>query len=604
MAADPILSNMLPLALRQHTTLDAAALALPIGAIDADNEQPSTPKIKRRNPSHFDFGASYTQSTQAQLTSSHVSNHASLQLDTHTISTQSVHISHCYTSMTHVAPDLWLSQHTGVGTASPLLVAVAHVASWLAPHLTGIQALIYGTSATQAGETQLSWLSGGLIRLQQAMHTHGLSIGQCAMASSSGYGLSGCRSTHYGLSMQPPCYWRVYPAPVRPPNIQPRPCLVYAPTRIPIEFKRARQVVNADLLACPFSCRTDATHIPLLNTYMIVNHISSFCDNQPLTVLSAQIKADMDGYCWQGSISIPPESFRQLNLDNRNDIPLIHLIINGIEFVFMAESYSDNRAFISHSYTVTGRSITAQLGGDYANTAKGVVSSDLNARQIADSQLLHTGFTVADWSITDWLVPKGIYALTDKTPMDVIQDIATAAGAFVVSDYAARKISIKPRWKTPAWAIETAAADVVVPDTVIWSISGQKQVQPQCNAVFIYPDTTNSLAYDVARIGSDKEPRAALRSHTLYTAESVCRAAGMAALSATGTHKIETVKLPLSPDKYGLNLAQLGEIWRFDEPLGAWAGVITGVSLEVSIDGDTPMVSQTLTVDRYLDIIS
>ena len=50
-------------------------------------------------------------------------------------------------------------------------------------------------------------------------------------------------------------------------------------------------------------------------------------------------------------------------------------------------------------------------------------------------------------------------------------------------------------------------------------------------------------------------PEAALREHALYTDETAHRAAGIYALSETGTHKIETVALPWA-EKYQLPLAQ------------------------------------------------
>jgi len=77
-------------------------------------------------------------------------------------------------------------------------------------------------------------------------------------------------------------------------------------------------------------------------------------------------------------------------------------------------------------------------------------------------------------------------------------------------------------------------------------------------------------------------------------------AAGMAALSDTGIHKTETVLMPVS-EKYGIPLAQLGQIWQIQEPEGHWQGVITGITLTVESENGAPKITQSAVIDRYMD---
>ena len=102
------------------------------------------------------------------------------------------------------------------------------------------------------------------------------------------------------------------------------------------------------------------------------------------------------------------------------------------------------------------------------------------------------------------------------------------------------------------------------------------------------------------RNGSNREPRASALTHALYTDQPVLLAAGVAALSATGVHKRETVSLPVS-DKYAIPMANLGEIWQISEPSGNWQGVVVGVSVDIKIENDAPVVTQNVSIDRYLD---
>ena len=145
-----------------------------------------------------------------------------------------------------------------------------------------------------------------------------------------------------------------------------------------------------------------------------------------------------------------------------------------------------------------------------------------------------------------------------------------------------------------------AAADVTVPASVIFGISGQRNVSERANGLYVWPSHNKGKGADVYRNGSNREPRASALTHALYTDQPVLLAAGVAALSATGVHKRETVSLPVS-DKYAIPMANLGEIWQISEPSGNWQGVVVGVSVEVKIENDAPVVTQNVSIDRYLD---
>jgi hypothetical protein len=148
--------------------------------------------------------------------------------------------------------------------------------------------------------------------------------------------------------------------------------------------------------------------------------------------------------------------------------------------------------------------------------------------------------------------------------------------------------------------VAAAEPDVVVPASVITQISGSRRVAQRANGVFVSANHLSGRAADVYRTGTAREPRASALSHALYTDHDVLQAAGLAALSESGTHKIEVVTLPVA-DKYALPLAQKGQIWQIAEPTGSWQGVVTGITLDVKISGDAPEVWQTVTIDRYLD---
>lgn len=407
-----------------------------------------------------------------------------------------------------------------------------------------------------------------------------------------------CQSTSMSHAVPVPCEW--YPIILPPPNQDngKRPCgAIPQGNRVPLNFTRRNVPYASNQLPLHFSCNDDFAFVSPLESYVMLNKITATAGDVVLDPLSVNARADMSGYCWSCDMTLSPDDFAKLNLDQQKlgDEVLITLTINDDVFVFMAENDSDTRQFPNKQYTVSGRSQTAKLGADYAVHGQGVIAYDLYASQIAQQQVADLGFEV-EWEAVDWLIPANTYVLTDKTPIAVIQDLAQVAGAFVYSHPSERKLFVKPRWRVPAWELNTASPALTVPSNIILKIRGQKNVQTQCNGVFVWGSTT---AGNVMRQGTDGEPRAEVRNHVAYTDLQVCQSAGVAILSDTGTHKTETVTLPIMA-KYGLGIAEIGRVWRFNESHGAWNAVVQGVAISVSVENDVPVIKQDVTADRYL----
>ena len=413
--------------------------------------------------------------------------------------------------------------------------------------------------------------------------------------------LAACAAPRYTPPASVPCEWHDIAIPPKPePDTYicgKRP----KADRLPLPFIDKRTAHHAHHIPLPFACRTRSA-VPVLKVYMIHHRISaSFDDGKPLELLAASFTADTSGYCWQGSLTVPSDDFARLNIDGRakGKEAVITVTIDNESFVILAEEYRDNRAFADKSYTVTGRSVTARLGADYAAQRGGLIANPVYARQIADQILKYTGVTVKAWQAADWLIPGGVYSTEGKTPAAVLNEMADAAGAFVYSHPSLPEISVLPRRKTPAWQEADALPDTTVPAAVITKISGSRSVRAEANGVFVYAEHDKGRAADVHKKGSGREPRAAALTSVLYTDLPVLEAAGIAALNEAGTHKSENVTLPVA-DQYALPRAELGQIWQIQEPSGNWQGTVTGVTLNVDIENDAPLVMQTVTIDRYL----
>ena len=427
----------------------------------------------------------------------------------------------------------------------------------------------------------------------------------CTRQHGWGLPLRTCQPVRYQRAVRPPCEY--YPLPLPPPPPDLSPCRLRPPAhRLPLPFTRRRVARDSARLALPLRCwhDGDTNDLPILPGYIMHNKITADINGEPLDLLALTLTTDTDGYCWQGDITLSPASFVKLKIDQRaaGDEAVITLRINGNRWDILAEDYRDTRKFIGHSYSVTGRSITAKLGADYAKGRHSKYDAARYARQIADEQLNLLPYRIAAWEAVDWLIPGDTYTISGQTPIEVIADLAKAAGAYVESHPYEAQLFVRPVWRQAAWAKPTPA--LTIPANLILSVSGQRRISERCNAVRITPaaeqiggaKAKGGLVY---REGTDQQPEASTLTHAAYTDSDVMRAAGIHALSETGTHKIETVTLPWA-EKYQLPLASLGAVWAFAEQGQTWQGIIKGVSVAVELDGGAPVVTQTVTIDRYL----
>lgn len=444
--------------------------------------------------------------------------------------------------------------------------------------------------------SQLAILLKGCKRPQE---TPSVALAHCTSAQGLTAFLRGCQRNQQQAAIRPPCEY--YPIPLPPPPPDWSPCRLRPPSyQLPLPLTRVRIRRDSQSLRLPLKCWHDGTSndLPILPGYIMHNTITAEHNGQALQILALSIKTDVDSYCWQGDITLAPADFARLNIDGRQkgDEAIITIRINGQRFDIMAEDYRDTRRFVGMSYTVTGRSITAKLGEDYAAGKHRRYDQPRYARQIADEQLQYLPYQIAAWDAVDWLVSGDAYTVSGQTPIAVIADIAKAAGAFVESHPHEPQLFVRPLWRKAAW--EKPTPERTIPANLILSASGQRRVSERCNDVRVVGSGTGAKGALVWRQGTDQTPEAGILTHALYTDDTVLRAAGLAALSETGTHKPQTVVLPWA-EKYQLPLAELGKVWAFVEGGQTWQGVIKGIEVSVTLDNDAPVVTQTVTVDQY-----
>lgn len=400
-----------------------------------------------------------------------------------------------------------------------------------------------------------------------------------------------------------PVPWRYYAIPDDTPPVT-NACRIRPPSsRLPLSLTRKRNGLPSSQLPLPLKCWHDQAPAFVLDlrSYIVLNTVTATIGGIAIDPIDFNIKTDLDSYCWQGGIKISDSQYQKVKakLDvARGSEPLVIVTVNGVSYSFIAEEISRNRVFGNYSYSISGRSITAQLGKDYAHSQGGTIDQDLYASQIINMQLADLPFTIDRFEVTDWLIPAGTLNTSNQTPISIISQIARACGAEAISDPLEPKLSIIPRWKKPAWEMATATADLVIPMGVVQSISDQKRVNPRYNTVTLIGRTQGSEVY---RSREGRNLIAPVANWYLYTDRDCVIPRGIQILSDSGTHGLYTLKIRVA-DKYNMPLVELGQILQISDPEGAWKGIVTGVSLDVGRDNDAITVWQTVNIDRYLDV--
>lgn len=317
--------------------------------------------------------------------------------------------------------------------------------------------------------------------------------------------------------------------------------------------------------------------------------------------LTFDFQCDESSYCWRGDIDITAKDYERIKLKlhaTAGNEPTVVIVLNGVAHAFIAEEHTRSRRFASHTHRISGRSASARIGKSYATPGRGVIDESLYASQIVTQVLNQTGITLSNFGVPDWLVPANTYSLTGKTPIDVVSDIASAAGAFVESDLSNATIEIVPRWKQPAWNLSTATPDLIVPMNIVRQMDDQILKRPRYNTVTLIGATEGRHIY---RQTQSRTLDAPVGSNTLFTDDPVMLSAGVAILSDSGKHAEYSIVMRHSA-KHNIPLAKRGQIWQINDTEGSWLGVIRGVNLSTKKQNDAPTVWQSVSIDRYLDV--
>lgn len=311
---------------------------------------------------------------------------------------------------------------------------------------------------------------------------------------------------------------------------------------------------------------------------------------EPLDLKEATLSSAWDEWGWIFSANFVSEGTADLLRPVVSTALEIEITINGYTWQFRLDRVAGSEAFNSHSGPTQGRSRAALLGPGVALAANGYEDETKTAQQLAAQELIHTGWQM-DWQLVDWTIPAKRFSYQQKTPIDVIVQLAEVAGGRVMADPANDWLRVTPRYPIPPWQWDATPPDVVLPRDICKTLAWEPRRGDPWDAIYI-GDGVDVLAH-VKRTGLPgvSTPDQPLIDPLLCDAQA-CRARGIADLADAVPGVDFVLALPLSNAAGVSPLRQIGELVRFSDGGKAWAGLITAVSIKAAFGN----VLQTLAV--------
>ena len=341
--------------------------------------------------------------------------------------------------------------------------------------------------------------------------------------------------------------------------------------------------------------------VPVLEAYIMSNiaYITRISDGAAVDALQAQLTLDMSSWTWGFTATLGSRAALDLVIPQSGVTVPLQVSVNGQLWTVMVESWKEDKLFGKSTWTVTGRSTSAELAAPYAPSKTYLEASDKTAVQLAEQELLNTGWTI-DWQPIDWLVPGGCFGYVNQPIIQNIQQIADAAGGIIQTDPTAQTLHVVSRYKTSPWNWGQATPDVILPDSIVKELSREYKPAPAYNAVYVSGQMAGGVTVWVKRTGTAGDIQMPQIVHALITSREIGQERGRIALSSCGAWETVTIltQLAIPPDSPALILP--GKLIQVVEGGVSWKGQVSGVTISAQWQTGTGIyVLQQLEVERY-----
>ena len=337
---------------------------------------------------------------------------------------------------------------------------------------------------------------------------------------------------------------------------------------------------------------------PTRGLHIIMNAVSltRVSDGKPLDATSITLTTNFGSWCWGFEATLKSlDSYLAVEPDISGN-KIVRATVNGHDFLIEIDGAGEQEQFGKKSWSVRGRSISAELSRPGAVARSYTETADRNAVQLAEQELENTGWTI-DWQTVDWLVSGGAFSYSDKVKMEAINRIAGAIGAHVQTKRDEKKLIVLPRYNGSPWNWDSATPDLVITESVVRKFGHEWTPGPGYNGIFV-TGTSQGVMAKVKRTGSAGDRLAPMVTDSLITQTAAARERGRVELARSGSWQNITMVLPLfaPPGLPGLLLP--GTLVKVVRPRGTWTGQVVGNRI-TGIRNNGLSVRQVISVERW-----
>ena len=313
---------------------------------------------------------------------------------------------------------------------------------------------------------------------------------------------------------------------------------------------------------------------PIQPPYLIMNTIEFYAvvgaEQIAVEPVGLSLKLDLDSYAWELSGELKGATAKNYILPDVNGPKALMMTINGWSWVFAVKSYKRSSRLVGEAYTFTAVSRSQFLTSDWSDKVSYSVNAEINAWQLAESLIAPLGFTldrtnVTEWVRTpDWTLQAGSVSWANVTPLEIITQLATAAGATIQPHRTDDTIIIAPRYRLSPWEWATAqdsAFSHLIPEAMIvdGTETGEFTNTTELERVLV-SGTTHGAVTEVIKRNTAGSVSAADISDVLNQDNIVNAERGRNVLCDSGAVEQLSIQLPLLPPGQAPGLLLPGQL--------------------------------------------
>jgi len=348
----------------------------------------------------------------------------------------------------------------------------------------------------------------------------------------------------------------------------------------------------------------------LREVYLIMNTVTMHraSDMAPVPVDAINLSTDIDSWAWSLSAEVSNKAALDLIKPTVSGQVEVIVAINGHVWRFLVEGYGRNSSFGKSDFSVSGRSLSAELAAPYSGTKSYIQGALATFSQEANKIVeLVPGWNSGS-NITihpsgvDPAIAAGAFSYAEKTSMEALLILSEALGAVISPAPASRNLVFMPRYPVAPWNWGTAIPDKAVDKGFALTVGQSWKPSPRHNGIYVAGTTSLGSLVKVTRLGTNGEPFLTMVTDPLITASETGRERARNLISATGRKEEVTLEMPVLPDQEDPGVLLPGQLLRVQDSVeGDWRGQVMSIAIGAVKAGAVTKVRQSVQVERHYE---